>query len=234
MKKVKKPGIVIVIDGGDGSGKKTQTQLTAEKLNHLGYLTKTIDFPQRKGFFGKFIYQCLEEGICGDFANIHPKIASVLYAADRAMYKDQIEDWLNSGKNVIADRYASANQIHQGGKIKEDSERKEFMEFLDEMEYKQFMIPRPTIVFYLDVPVAISLKLIQEQKEKEKGDTDFKRRKTDQHEDSPEHQIAARESAIKMLSNDSWVHIKCSDDGISLLPKEVINERIIAHCLKIL
>ena len=156
------PGKLIVIDGSDGSGKATQTRALVEKLNALGYSTETIDFPRRENFYGRFIYQCLEDGICGDFTKVHPKIVSTLFASDRAQSKDQIMSWLESGKNVIADRYTSANQIHQGGKITDENERKEFLTWLDELEYGAHKLPRPDIVFYLDVPYEISLQLMTE------------------------------------------------------------------------
>lgn len=227
-------GKFIVIDGADGSGKHTQTQLIVEKLNISGHSTETIDFPRKQNFFGRFIYQCLEEGVCGDFTKVDPKIASVLYANDRNESKSQIVEWLKSGKNVVADRYVSANQIHQGGKIANEEDRKKFLQWLDEMEHGILGLPRPDKVFYLDVPYAISLQLMKKQKEKVQEEENQKRRKEDQHENSPEHQLAARESAITMLSNNSWIRIQCSDDGQTILPKEVIHERILEHCLKIL
>ncbi len=231
---MQKRGKLIVIDGADGSGKKTQTQLLVEALREKGYSVQQIDFPQRENFFGSFIYRCLEERECGDFSAVHPKIASVLYAADRAIVGPQINTWLDEGNIVIADRYVSANQIHQGGKITNPKEREQYLEWLDQMEYGEFKIPRPDRVFYLDVPHAVSVKLIEDRKKKEQGDEKLKRRATDQHELSTEHQIAARESAIKMLTNITWRRIMCSDDGETILTREMIHARVMEHCQDIL
>ncbi len=151
----KKKGKLIVIDGTDGSGKATQVALLTKRLKKDGYTIKNVDFPEYyKNFFGKFIGHCLSEQYY-NFVKVHPKIASVLYAGDRFESKEQIEKWLKSGYIVLANRYVSANQIHQGGKIKSAKKRADFIKWLDEMEYKVFKIPRPDVVFYLDLPISI-------------------------------------------------------------------------------
>ncbi len=218
-----KKGLFIVIEGADGCGKATQTKKLADKKNKDSHTTHIIDFPRKDSFFGKLIYEGLA-GDYGEFGMLHPKVASVFWAADRAVAAAQIREWLDSGKDVIADRYVSANMLHQGGKIKDDSERKEFFSWLEEMEYGQFNIPRPDIVLYLDVPYEISLRLIKERiaKKLEVGELV----KTDQHESSPEHQLGARASALAILADSSWIRIQCSDDGITLLSEDIIHSRI--------
>jgi dTMP kinase len=61
----------------------------------------------------------------------------VLYAADRYESSNKIKKWLGEGYIVIADRYASANQIHQGGKIANTRKRENFLKWLAEMEYEK-------------------------------------------------------------------------------------------------
>src|SRR3989339_1962438 len=152
-------GKLIVIDGTDSSGKATQVKLLVQSLKNEGLRVKILDFPEYyKNFFGKFIGHCLSEQYY-NFVKVHPKIASVLYAADRSESKDKIKKWLSEGNIVIANRYASANQIHQGGKIESTKKRENFLKWLAEMEYEVFKIPKPDVVVYLDVPIPIVLKL---------------------------------------------------------------------------
>src|SRR5258708_39772608 len=88
-----KRGKLIVIDGTDGSGKTTQANLLMRHLRKDGHKTKFIHFPRYEdNFFGKFIAHCLREQYY-NWVNIHPKIASVVYAADRWESKQQIENW---------------------------------------------------------------------------------------------------------------------------------------------
>src|SRR3990167_10874265 len=158
-----KKGKLIVIDGTDSSGKATQTELLIRHLKHDGRKVKVVDFPDYySNFFGKFIGHCLSEQYY-NFVKVHPKIASVLYAADRFETKNKLEQWLKEGNIVIANRYASANQIHQGGKISNTKKREAFVKWLAEMEYEVFKIPKPDAVFYLSVPIPIVLKLIRER-----------------------------------------------------------------------
>src|SRR3989344_53264 len=151
-----KKGKLVVVDGIDGSGKATQVGLLAERFRQSGIRFKTIDFPRYyDNFFGRMIGSYLS-GIYGDFIKVDPRLASVLYAADRFEASKDIRKWVESGYVVIADRYVSANQIHQGGKIKDKKARREFLKWLDEMEYDIFQIPKPNLVIYLDVPFEVS------------------------------------------------------------------------------
>ncbi|MEK7181986.1 MAG: thymidylate kinase, partial [Patescibacteria group bacterium] len=105
MARSRKKGKLIVIDGTDGSGKATQTDLLLKRFKKEGLLVKKLDFPRYEdNFFGKFIGECLA-GEHGDFVSLDPRIASSLYAFDRFETKPLIEKWLSAGYTVILDRY---------------------------------------------------------------------------------------------------------------------------------
>lgn len=157
-------GVFIVLDGNDGSGKATQSRLLADYLKGRGIEVVLIDFPRyRENLFGALIGECLA-GQHGDFLTMDPKIVSALYALDRYESSTAIRDALASGKVVIADRFASSNQIHQGGKIAQEEERQEFLAWLDRMEHEILNIPRPDKIIYLHVPVSLSLELLQKKR----------------------------------------------------------------------
>ncbi len=222
MKKQK--GILIVLDGTDGSGKETQVKWLKKRLIQEGHQIESLDFPRYyNNFFGGMVGECLA-GKYGDWAGTDPRIASVIYAADRWESSAQIRGWLDEGKIVVLDRYVSSNQIHQGGKIHDEVERRDFMQWLDTMEHEAFKIPRPDVIFYLDVPVAISQKLLaskgnQKSKEYLKG-------KKDQHESDPKHLENAKQSGLKMIAEgNNWHKIECTD-GENMLPIETIHEMI--------
>jgi len=155
-----KEGIFIVLDGNDGSGKATQARLLTERLGSENISSVTMDFPAYdRNVFGALIGECLA-GKHGDFLHMDPKVASTLYALDRLESSETIRTALKEGRVVIADRFSSSNQIHQGGKIADEQERIAFLEWLDHTEHDVLQIPRPDLIVYLRVPVEISLELL--------------------------------------------------------------------------
>lgn len=230
MKKIK--GKLIVIDGTDGSGKATQVELLIKRLKKEGKKVEMLDFPEYYGnFFGKFIGHCLSEQYY-NFLNVHPKIASVLYAADRFESKEKLERWLKDGKTVIANRYVSANQIHQGGKIKSTKKRQAFIKWLDEMEYGVFKIPRPDITLYLSLPISIVTSLITERNGKMKRE--YLKKNKDVHESDLNFLINSRKSALwlsKTLPN--FIKIDCADKK-QIRTRESIHEDIYKIVTKVI
>ncbi len=220
-----KTGKLIVIDGTDGSGKATQIELLRVRLKDEGYKVRTVDFPEYyKNFFGGFLAHCLREQYY-NFTNVHPKIASVLYAADRWESKQEIEGWLKKGYVVLANRYVSANQIHQGGKIHNTQKRKDFLQWLDKMEHEVFGIPRPSVVVYLSLPISITQKLIR-HRNKTGEKRAYLQRKSDVVEYDIKYLENSRKSAIKLVSElSNFVKIECSKKG-EIMSREGIHEMV--------
>lgn len=217
-----KQGKFIVIDGTDGSGKATQVKMLARRLKGEGQSVKTIDFPRYyNNFFGKFVGECLA-GEYGDFLAISPYFASVLYAADRFESAGQIKKWLAEGNIVIADRYASSNQIHQGAKINDAAERKKFLDWLEKMEFGIFKIPKPDLVVYLDVPIQITQKLLKGKAKSRKKR--YLNGKKDLHESDYSHLENAKKSALDLVGKfNNWARIDCSRNGKLMTKKEINN-----------
>jgi len=227
-----KKGKLIVIDGTDGSGKATQVDLLAKRLKKEGHIVKLVDFPEYyQNFFGKFIGHCLSEQYY-NWVNIHPKIASIAYAADRFESKEMIEKWLTKGYIVLANRYVSANQIHQGGKIGNAKKRQAFMEWLDEMEHKVFKIPRPNVVLYLNLPVSVALKLMQKRNKELKRK--YLGKKKDVHESDENFLENSRKSALWLSKTFKYFKkIDCSAKG-DILSREEIHKMVYDKVKKVL
>ena len=207
-----KKGKLIVIDGTDGSGKTTQANLLIKHFRKDGKKVKFIHFPRYEdNFFGKFIGHCLSEQYY-NWVNTHPKIASVVYAADRWESKKEIESYLKRGYLVIMDRYISSNQIHQGGKIANIKKREAFINWLAEMEYEVFKIPKPNITVYLSLPIETVLKLIKERDYK--GARAYLGSKKDVHEKDKNFLRNSIKSALWLAKTQSgWIRIDCVKKG---------------------
>jgi len=228
-----KKGKLIVIDGTDGSGKATQVDLLVKRIKKEGRKVKVVDFPEYyKNFFGEFIGHCLSEQYY-NFLNVHPKIVSVLFAADRWQSKKDMEQWLKDGYIVIANRYVSANQIHQGGKTHDAKRRNDFLKWLDKMEYDVFGIPRPDVTFYLSLPIKVVLELI-ESRSSSKMQREYLKRGKDVHERDVNFLINSRKSAMKLVKEvPNFIKIECAK-GNKILSREVIHEMIYESCSRIL
>lgn len=222
-------GKLIVIDGSDGVGKATQTKLLVERLRKEKIKVRAFDFPHYENFFGALIGKCLA-GEYGDFVGLDPRIASVLYAADRFESKKLIEKWLTAGYSVVIDRYVSANQIHQGGKIRDAKKRREFLSWLDTLEHTVFGIPRPDLIICLNLPVAISTQLLKEKVASQKK-IYLKKGLKDQVENDIRYLLNSQKSALQYVkAHNQWVKIECVNKQ-EILPREVIHEKIF-HLVK--
>ncbi len=212
-------GIFIVIDGIDGSGKATQSRLLMERLAKEGRQVEKIDFP-RYGtpLFGELLGECLA-GKHGDFLHLDPKIASTLYALDRYEASEQIRAWLAEGRVVIADRFASSNQIHQGGKIMDAGKRDAFLAWIDKMEHDVLNVPRPDAVVYLRVPVETSLELLS--KERAAKNTALDGETTDVVEKDRMYLERSFESAERLSVAPNWHTVDCVEGGALRSPDAI-------------
>jgi len=231
-KRIKK-GKLIVIDGTDGSGKTTQVEYLIKHLKKDGYKVKNVDFPEYyQNFFGEFIGHCLSEQYY-NFLHVHPKIASVLYAADRWESGEDMKKWLKSGYIVIANRYVSANQIHQGGKISNTKKRNDFIKWHDEMEYKVFKIPKPDLTLYLSLPLKIVLELL-ETRNSSKMKREYLKKKKDISENNLSYQKNSIKSALWLAKREkNWSKIDCSKNG-QILSREDIHSMVYEEVKKII
>lgn len=229
----KNKGKLIVIDGTDGSGKATQVAYLTEHLKKDGYKVKIVDFPEYyKNFFGKFIGHCLSEQYY-NFLNTHPKIVSVLFAADRWESSKKMREWLDKGYIIIANRYVSANQIHQGGKVKSAKKRADFIKWLNQMEYEVFGLPRPDLTFYLSLPIKIVLELLK-KRDSSKMKRAYLKKKKDVHESDINFLINSRKSALKLEKEiPNFKKIECSEKG-KILSREQVHEMVYKEVKKIL
>ncbi len=211
-----KKGRFIVIDGNDGSGKQTQATLLAQHLKKQGKKVALLSFPRyTETFFGRFLKDLLQ-GRHGDFIHLDPYIASLPYAADRSTSAPEIKKILDKGGYVISDRYTSANQIHQGGKIQNPTARKKFLNWLDTMEHDVLGVVRPDVIVYLDVPVQVSLQLLQNKQK-------------DTVEENEQYLKNSVISARNLMKDNpkTWVHVTCVK-GDTMRTREDIHAEIVS------
>lgn len=220
----KRKGKLIVIDGTDGSGKGTQTQLLLDYLEKKNLPHKFIDFPRYyTSFHGKMVGRYLA-GEFGNMESASPYLSSLFYAMDRLTARDEIVDWLEEGNTVVANRYTTSSMAFQTARIEKDKQD-EFLRWIYAMEYKEHKLPKEDIVIFLYVPVEISQKLIEKKDKREY----IKGKKKDIHESNVEYQKKVLELYLELAKKYShWVVIKCVDDKGKLLSVEAVHKKIVS------
>ena len=213
-------GKLIVIDGTDGSGKQTQMGMLENNLKKSGIDYRKVSFPNYDSPSSSLVKMYLSGDFGTDADKVSPYVASTFYAADRfATYKKELEEYYENGGLILADRYTTANMVHQAGKIKDKEERKKFLDWLWDLEFNMYKIPVPTKVFFLNMPLEYSLKLMEHRKNKFDKDA-----KKDIHESNKEYLKESYEAACKLAKEYNWAEIQCIKNGDIRTREEIAEE----------
>ena len=222
-------GKLFVIEGTDSSGKQTQMQKLKERFEKEGIKYKSIAFPNYESNSSELVKIYLNGELAEDPKEISPYIASTFYAADRYItFKKEYSQYYKEGGIILADRYTTSNMVHQAGKIKDDDERKKFLDWLWDFEFNLYELPVPTQVIFLNMPTEYAIQLMENRKNKITNET-----KKDIHERNPEHLKDAYNEAIKLSKKYNWYEIQCVKDG-KIRTIEDIHEEIFAEVKKFL
>ena len=151
FKKNKLPGILIALEGIDGSGKTTQAQELVKRLkkekHKVIYTKEPTDEPT-----GKLIRQVLSGEI-----KVPPLSLQYLFSADRGVHQLELEKYLSKGYIVITDRYFWSAVAYGISDLQGEPDY--YMAAFSILSmYHQFMAPNFT--FFLDVSVDEAFKRI--------------------------------------------------------------------------
>lgn len=226
-----KRGKIILLEGTDYSGKETQTDLLLNKFGKENILCEKMSFPRYNTPTGQIVGECylgknLKYGggsWFGDADKVNPKIASLYYAADRKAAASEIEKIINSGTNLVLDRYVESNMGHQGGKMKSREELLKIAEYIHKLEYELLELPKPDKIIFLYMPTNVALEL---KKKRDKGMENL-----DGHESNISHLRKAEQAYLDLYLYYNWTKIDCAPDGTikSLKEPEEIHEEIYQH-----
>ena len=198
-------GKLFVIDGTDGSGKQTQFDLLKKHLTEDGIEYKTVSFPNYDSPSSSLVKMYLSGEFGQDAKEVSPYIASTFYAADRyATFKKELKEYYDNGGVILADRYTTANMVHQTGKIKDEAEREKFLNWLFDLEFNIYGLPVPTEVFFLNMPPKKVEELIKNRENKFTHND-----KKDIHERDSKHLEEAYSAACSLVDKYNWNEIKC-------------------------
>jgi dTMP kinase len=217
---------LFVIEGIDGSGKSTQMNLLNEYLLKRGFNCEFLHFPRTNApFFGELIAKFLR-GEFGSISEVDPYLVALLYAGDRKDASDKIRGWLDENKVVLLDRYTYSNIAYQCAKTDNSEAQNKLMNWILDLEFKHFGIPKPDLNFFLDVPFSFTKNKLEAIRSG--NDRSYLNGTQDIHEESLNFQKQVREVYLKIArSDDRLIIVTCYDRNGIMESPEMISSKII-------
>ncbi|MEG1687730.1 MAG: thymidylate kinase, partial [Angelakisella sp.] len=196
-------GKLIVIEGLDGSGKTTQTTRLYAELLERNIPCKRLKFPNYDEDTSALVKMYLG-GELGKLEDISPYGASLFYTVDRygSFLRNWKQDYLTDCV-ILCDRYTTSNVAHQMSKLPR-GHWDDYLEWLEELEYRRVGLPPPNRVIYLDMQPETSRRLLSQRYA---GDES----KRDIHEANFAYLVKCREAALYGAKKLGWTVISCCD-----------------------
>ena len=220
-------GKLIVLEGTDGSGKSTQMELLAKRMEAESLPFRRLRFPRYENPSSSLIRMYLGGTFGEKPTDVGPYAASTFYAVDRfASFAEDWKDFYENGGVLISDRYTTSNAVHQGSKLPE-GEQEDFFRWLYDLEFEKMRLPKPDLVICLDMPIELSESLMRSREEKTHTSADI-------HEKDRAYLLSCRQAAAKASDFYGWKRISCARDG-ALRTIEDIHAEIFAtvkQCLE--
>lgn len=210
-------GKFIVIEGLDGSGKATQTEILKKSFESEGKKVKKLTFPDYDNLSSALVKMYLGGEFGDNPDDVNAYAAAAFYTVDRiASYLKFWKEDYENGSYILADRYATSNIIYQMSKLPE-SEWDDYIAFQEDFEYNKIKVPKPDLVVYLDVEPDVSQKLMSKRYE---GDEN----KKDLHEKNVNFLLECRQSALYAADKLGWVKVSCTENGEMKTIEEIADE----------
>ncbi|MFP3080657.1 MAG: dTMP kinase [Acidilobus sp.] len=155
-------GIIVALEGIDGSGLTTHSRLLASRLSGVGLRAVYTKEPTG-GPVGQLIRQLLASG------RPDPRVAALLFAADRAWHLSQdpslpggVLGALEQGYVVVMDRYKYSSIAYQGASGADPGWLWEVNSFA----------PEADVIVFIDVPVEVAVARVMSREVKEGYETE--------------------------------------------------------------
>lgn len=219
-------GKLIVVDGLDGTGKKTQFELLYERLKNEDYNPEILDFPQYDKNSSVFVRNYLSGDYGTDPNSVSPYQASLCFAMDRFdcfKRNPNLKTKLNSENSFfLSNRYTTSNMIFHAAKM-ETEKIPEFLNWIENLEYNILEIPRPSDVFLFQMPIDFSLELMRKRNITQTAKKN--NMLTDIHESNELYLRSVAEKLLLIAKLQGFHVLNCIENG-NLRTKEDIHEEI--------
>lgn len=191
---------IIAFEGIDGTGKTVQLKRLADRLAAIGTLrVQTLSFPMYDTFFGAECGRLLS-GSGGVRANdVDGKSMALWYALDR--FEALRNRDLSETDVLLINRYVLSNAVYQSVRDR-DLGKPDLLDFILELEYEHFQIPRADAHIVLDMNPETASENVGK-----KGFREYVGDQPDIYEALPDIQKRARQKYIEYASRMPNIHI---------------------------
>ncbi len=199
----------LVIEGIDGAGGSTQSNILKDFLEKKNFKVELISYPDYSNSIGKVIRKFLKKEF-----DISAETQFFLYALDMLKDKEKILKNLEEGKIVLADRYIFSTLAYQC--FAKKFSLKKGLKLIEIFE-----LPKPDLVFLLDIKPETSMK--RKMKENDK---------LDRHEEDLKLLEKVRKGYLKLarenIFSKEWVVLNGENkiEEVSNEIKEIISKRL--------
>jgi dTMP kinase len=172
------PGVLIVFEGLDQSGKQTQAELLRDRLKADGRKARLLSFPDYGTSIGEEIARALQ----GE-REYGPDVMQILYIANRYERKLDLLRWLEGGLVLVCDRYIASSIAYGEAQGLDPAWLQEMQKFL----------PPPALTIMLDIApeTAVRRKSVDR----------------DRYERDLAMQMRVRESYRRQASEQNWLQL---------------------------
>ena len=198
--------MVIVIEGLDGSGKQTQTELLCKELQKQLGECRTISFPDYSSKSCEPVNMYLN-GELGGLDGLDAYQVNSLYAVNRLCSMQKYLDYVQAGGTLICDRYTTASMLYQSVAIDDKTEKNNFLDYIDNFEFNVLKIPRPDVVIFLKVPVEVSTTLLKNRQ------TNKSNLENDIFEENKQRLQKIYDNSMFVANKFGWKIIDCCENG---------------------
>ncbi len=201
-------GLLVAIEGIDGSGKGTQAARLCESLRAAGTRCELFSFPRyRDTQFGAKIGDFLN-GRFGNLNQVSPFLVSLLFAGDRFESRRLLQQAIAENDIVLCDRYVASNIAHQAAKVV-GAERRELIDWVRYVEHELYELPHPDRTLFLDLPVQQATELIALKARRSYTDRAADLQESDSAYLQKVHDVYSQLAA----DEPRWIRIDCLDGG---------------------
>lgn len=148
-------GRLIVIEGLDGSGKRTLTESLAASWRAQGRTVVTMAFPR----YGVDVHADLvQDALYGRLGDLSESVygPALLFALDRRAAAGEIRELLAANDVVLLDRYVTSNAAYGSARLGGPDVDTGFADWVRELEVDRFGVPVPDRQILLATPLEVA------------------------------------------------------------------------------